>query len=381
MFYIIFMFPVLKCEYMSAPVRVLEVVQSLGKGGRTTRFMDTVLGLKQQGIYTVSLCLSKPVSWIHIPNLQVIYKNERIDWRLIFRIRKIIKNHNINLIHAHCELSQLYASIAGFTCGVKTVATFHRSDLSKYQPNPVNKLIKLFSSYFIAVSYSRLSLLTVNLQLPESKCDVIHGGTYISSKPTVKSINEARDNLSIDCNEIAFLSIGHLGEIKGHQYTIRALVLIIKNNPNVHLYIAGDGLSSEKKALIDLVMQLNIEKYVSFLGQIDNTAMWIEACDIFIQPSIEEAFGLVFVEAGAKAKPVVATTVGGITEIVISEETGILVPPASPAQLATAMTTLINSETLRKKYGNNGFNRVTKNFSLLRMINRYLVIFQQVKDT
>jgi len=366
---------------MSSPVRVLEVVQSLGKGGRTTRFLDTVLGLKQQGIYTVSLCLSKPVTWINLPNLQVFYKKEGIDWRLIFHIRKIIKNNKINLIHAHCELSQLYASIAGITCGIKTVATFHRSDLSKYQPNLVNKLIKLFGSYFIAVSYDRLSLLTTNLHLPKNNCGVVHGGTYIEEKPTVKSIYEARNYLAIGGNEIALLSVGHLGKIKGHQDTIRALALIVEENPRVHLYIAGGGVTNEKKILTDLIMKLGIEKYISLLGQINNAPTWIEACDIFIQPSREEAFGLVFVEAGAKAKPVIATVVGGIKEIIVSEKTGILVPPASPEQLATAMTTLINSETLRKKYGDNGFNRVSESFSLPHMINRYLAIFQQVKDT
>ena len=145
---------------MSAPIRVLEVVQSLEKGGRTTRFSDTVTGLRQQDVYTVPLCLSQPESWVNIPQLQVLHKVAGINWKLIFHIREIIKKHKINLIHAHCEFSQLYASIAGFSCGIKTVATFHRSDLSKYQPNPVNKLIKLFSSYFIAVSYDRLSLLT-----------------------------------------------------------------------------------------------------------------------------------------------------------------------------------------------------------------------------
>jgi len=366
---------------MSAQLKVLEVVQSLKKGGRTTRFSDTVSGLIKQDIFTVPLCLSKPEAWVNIPSLEVLHKIPGINWKIIFQIRKIITKNNINLIHAHCEFSQLYASIAGFTCGVRTVATFHRTDLSKYQPNIVNKLIKFFASYYIAVSYDRLSLLTHNLKLAKVKCSVVHGGARIEEKPTKASIRSARNTLGLADKEIAFLSIGHLGEIKGHQDTLTALANLSKASPNFHLYIAGDGTFTEKKALIELATILGINQYVTFLGQINNAPTWLEACDVFIQPSLEEAFGLVFVEAGAKAKPVIATTVGGIKEIIISKETGILVPPASPDKLTIAMETLIDSKTLRMQYGENGFKRVSSQFSLTHMIDQYRQIFQRIKNT
>jgi glycosyltransferase involved in cell wall biosynthesis len=362
-------------------LRVLEVVQSLEKGGRTTRFTDTVSGLREQNIFTVPLCLSEPESWVNIPKLEVLYKIPGINWKLVFQIRKIIKKNNINLIHAHCEFSQLYASIAGFTCGVKTVATFHRSDLSKYHPNGVNKLIKFFASYYVAVSHDRLSLLTNNLQLPKTKCAVVHGGAHIDKKPNSASIKIARNALNISNNEIVLLSIGHLGTIKGHQDTLKAIVNLTIDFPNIHLYIAGDGTPDEKKALVDQATTLDISQYVTFLGQINNASTWIEACDIFVQPSIEEAFGLVFVEAGAKAKPVIATSVGGIKEIIVSGETGILVPPASPEKLSIAIATLANSKTLRTEQGEAGYNRVSASFSITHMINQYIRIFQNIKNT
>jgi glycosyltransferase involved in cell wall biosynthesis len=363
---------------MSKPVRVLEVVQSLEKGGRTTRYLDTVAGLITQKIYTVALCFSEPETWVNASNLQIINKSPGINWQLVFQIRNTIKDNRINLIHAHCEFSQLYASIAGFTCGVKTIATFHRSDLTKYQPNAVNKLIKLFVSHHIAVSYDRLSLLTNNLRLPQKKCHVVHGGAHIDKKPSEASISKARNNVNITTNQIALLSIGHLGVIKGHQDTLTALANLTRTNTNIHLYIAGEGTPAEKKVLVDLTKNLNIDNNVTFLGQINNVATWLEACDIFIQPSIEEAFGLVFAEAGAKAKPVIATAVGGIKEIVVSEETGILVPPASPKALEKALNILINSTRLRTLYGDNGYKRIAESFSLTTMVNKYIKIFKRV---
>ena len=116
----------------------------------------------------------------------------------------------------------------------------------------------------------------------------------------------------------------------------------------------------------------------TFLGQINNVPQWLEACDIFVQPSIEEAFGLVFAEAGAKGKPVIATKVGGIKEIIIDGETGYLVPPASPERLAQALKTLLESPDERKYLGENAYKRISTQFSIDNMVNKYLSIFSNV---
>lgn len=361
-----------------AQLRILEVVQSLEKGGRTKRFSDTVLGLRAHNQRVTPLCLSQPEPWVNIPQLELIERKQLSPIKLISQIRKLIKQHNIQIIHAHCELSQLYAGIAGFTCGVRTIGTFHRSDLSKYQPSKVNTLIKLLLSHYIAVSYDRLSLLTKNLALPAKKCHVVHGGAVIENAPTQQAILNARSALNLPENQIVLLSIGHLGPIKGHQDTISALAMLVSQQNNIHLYIAGDGSEQEKASLVSLVKELQLENYITFLGQINNAPQWLEACDIFIQPSIEEAFGLVFAEAGAKSKPVIATAVGGIKEIVVSEETGILVPPASPKKLENALQILLNSTETRKKYGDNGYKRIVENFSLNNMVNKYIKIFKRV---
>ena len=86
-------------------LRILEVVQSLEKGGRTKRFSDTVFGLREHNQCVTPLCLSKPESWVEIPELQIIERQKTSAWQLITRIRQLIKKHNIQLIHAHCELS------------------------------------------------------------------------------------------------------------------------------------------------------------------------------------------------------------------------------------------------------------------------------------
>lgn len=361
-----------------AQLRILEVVQSLEKGGRTKRFSDTVLGLRAHNQTVTPLCLSQPESWVNIPQLELIERKHFSAIKLILQIRKLIKQHNIQIIHAHCELSQLYAGIAGFTCGVRTIGTFHRSDLSKYQPSKVNSLLKLLLSHYIAVSYDRLSLLTKNLSLPTNKCHVVHGGAIIENAPTQNSVLNTRNALNLPEDQIVLLSIGHLGEIKGHQDTISALATLASQQNNIHLYIAGDGSTQEKNTLLALVEKLKLEHCITFLGQINNAPQWLEACDIFIQPSIEEAFGLVFAEAGAKGKPAIATKVGGIKEIIIDGETGYLVPPSSSESLAQALQKLLESPKQRKLLGDNAYQRIASQFSIDNMVDKYLTIFNQV---
>ena len=359
-------------------LRVLEVVQSLKKGGRTKRFSDTVAGLRAQKQKVIPLCLSQPEPWIKIPDLVLIEHERCSALALIFKIRTLIKKNNIQIIHAHCERSQLYVSIAGFICGIRTVGTFHRSDLNKYKPCTLNRLLKILLSDYVAVSHDRLSLLTKNLAFPVKNCHVVHGGSIIERAPTAATVSIARNTLHIPEKQMVLLSVGHLGQIKGHQDTICSLPSLIKDNKNIHLYIAGDGSKNEKENLYALARHLKLEAHITFLGQINNVSQWLEACDIFVQPSIEEAFGLVFAEAGAKSKPVISCDVGGIKEIIIDGETGYLVPPASPEKLTEVLKSLIDSPKKRKLLGENGYRRISTHFSIDGMVNKYLAIFSSI---
>lgn len=361
---------------MGLILNVLEIVQSLEKGGRTKRFCDTVIGLKNRKISVSVICFAQPSFWVQLPEVIVFEKQAGLDWTLIGKIRQYIKANNINIVHAHCELSQLYSGIAAIGTSTKVIGTFHRSDPSKYTKNTINRLIKILLHEYIAVSNNRLSLLTESLNFSKKHCHVVHAGTHLPQVEADKEI--IKQQLGIAKEQYVLVSIGHLGQIKGHQDTILALAILVEKHPNLHLYILGDGLDIEKKELNDLVSSNSLNHHVTFLGQTNDVSSWLDACDIFVQPSIEEAFGLVFIEAWAHKKPVVATNVGGIKEIIIENETGLLVPPKSPLELAKAISSIIKSPELNKKLSELGYNRIKNNFSISHMIDNYLLIFDQL---
>lgn len=221
-------------------------------------------------------------------------------------------------------------------------------------------------------------MMVKNLGWKPERVHVIHGGvdTDIFGPSDAAVQAKARKSLSVDPSQFVLLSLGHLGKIKGHDTTIRAMPTLLKNYPNCHLYIGGDGIKTDYQRLKQLINELKVVDNITLLGQINNPESWLHACDLFVQPSLEEGFGLVFVEAGACGKAVVATSVGGIPDIIIEEETGILVSPGNVQQLQTALMRLIADDILRQKMGVNARPHIVKNFSISNMIDKYEQLFK-----
>lgn len=358
-----------------ASLRIMEVVQSLEKGGRTVRFHETVNALCQSGHHVTAVCFGafdKSTAAQH--NLSLNCGSGK-KFSLVWQLASLIRKHKIDIVHAHCESSQLYAGLAAKLCRIPAVGTFHRSRLECYQPSLANKLIGYALSHFIAVSKDRMQLLTSVMGLPAKHCSVVYGGTSMLSVPARTSL-DARTQLKLSPDDKVLLSIGHLGAIKGHQDTINAIAIL--NRSDVKLFIAGSGNEQEKRTLQELTATLSLQHQVTFLGQITDSALWLDACDVFVQPSHEEAFGLVFIEAGARHRTVVATHVGGIKEIIQHNHTGLLVAPKAAKQLADNLQSLLDDSQKRQQLGEAAFQRVTQLFSVNAMIDSYLTIFYKL---
>ncbi len=157
-----------------------------------------------------------------------------------------------------------------------------------------------------------------------------------------------RPSLSATGKKTTIFTSGHLHKRKGFDYLIRAMPGIIKEVPNAELAIAGDGI--HRKYFESIVAELGLQKKVRFLGYLPRKKMVsrYQACSLFCLPSLSEPFGMVILEAMACGKPIVATNVGGIPEIV---KNGILVPSRSPEALVRAVVGLLSD---KKRLGRMG---------------------------
>ena len=163
-------------------------------------------------------------------------------------------------------------------------------------------------------------------------------------------------------------SIVTLGFVKylktkyGPEYLVQAMEMIVRQYPHTKLLMAGSGeLRSQLGALTE---QLGLTRSISFLGAVEHHQVpeLLKNVDIFVMPSIREEFGVSAVEAQAMEIPVVATRVGGIPEVVLDGETGILVEPGNSEQLAQAILTLVENPALRRQMGERGREHILANY-------------------
>jgi colanic acid/amylovoran biosynthesis glycosyltransferase len=175
-------------------------------------------------------------------------------------------------------------------------------------------------------------------------------------------------------------------EFKGIRYLVESIPQVLKDIQNVEFIFVGSG--PEEQNLKNKVLELDIKKYVSFLGFLppNRIEQLYHEVDIFVLPSIiqengiTETLGVVLCEAQASRLPVVATRVGGIPEIVDHGKSGILVEQKKSDELASSIIKLLLDENLRKKMGEHGRTRVEERFNVKKRVMDLLKIYRKIVD-
>ena len=181
-------------------------------------------------------------------------------------------------------------------------------------------------------------------------------------------IGDLKKRIGVDTKDKLLLSVGRLSRRKGFDNTIKAFSDLRKKGLNVHYALVGIG--EDKRYLEQLVQKEKVGGYVHFLGHVseEDLPKWYNAADIFVMPNREidgdtEGFGMVFLEANACGKPVIAGKAGGTGDAVLHEKTGFRVDGASLDELTNCLYQLLTDQNLSWQMGKNGLDRVRKSFS------------------
>ena len=171
-----------------------------------------------------------------------------------------------------------------------------------------------------------------------------------------------RNELGIREDEVIVGTAGKLAKGKGVFELLRAFHVISQRHPKIKLVFVGEG--GERHKLLEEAERLSIDKKVILTGLRRDTERMYAAMDIFVLPSTcREAFGMVMIEAMAMGKPVIATNVGGIPEVIDNGINGILVPPGNADAIADAIARYIFNSEFSKKVAAEGRNKVEREFS------------------
>ncbi len=302
--------------------------------------------------------------------------------RLVRRLREF----KPVLIHAHFGPDGLRALPLSRILRVPLVVTFHGSDATAVDPRPnevpyghrrylANKrVLQEGASQFLAVSnFIRRKLLQQNFAPEKILVHYIGVDTRFFS-PAGQP--EAREPSPI------VLFVGRLSERKGPNYLIRAMASLQTEFPDVELVLVGDG---PERRNLEAQAQCSLRRY-SFQGSQsqEQVRAWMDRTTVFSAPSVkapsggEEAFGMVFVEAQAMQKPVVAFASGGVVEAVEHGQTGLLAPERDWRTLAEHLALLLRDDRLRGRFGVAGRQRVLRLFDLERQTGILEKIYSEI---
>lgn len=254
-------------------------------------------------------------------------------------VEKVIRNNNIkfDLIHSHFTWSSGYAGAKlKEKYNVPFVVTAHGYDIYilPFKDDEWKERIEYVlnsADHIITVSKSNLACIRkLNVNTPVT---VLPNG-YRDEIFHQRDLKTCRDTLNLPHDKKIILAVGNLMEIKGHKYLIEAMNEVVKHRNDVQCYIVGCGRLENK--LKKQIVAASLQDHVRLVGckPHDDIPIWMNACDVFVLPSLSESFGVVQIEAMACGKPVVATYNGGSEEIVISEAYGLLSEPVDSEKLA-----------------------------------------------
>lgn len=305
------------------------------------------------------------------------------DPRHYFQLKKIIKKHEPELLHLH--LWNPGACRYAFWAGSKKtpiIATEHDPFILKglkknFKKNALNKTV-----HTITVSEKNYEQMLKWYPELKNQMSVIHNGIDLEAFEkelfhfTTQEKQKIRTQLfEAGSDDKILLTVAALHPRKGLKYLLKALKNIVEQKTGVKLAIVGEG--PEQKDLEKLTEKLKLQKHVRFLGHQENIPKLLKSADLFVLPSLKEAFGLVLLEAMAAQLPIVATNVGGIPEIVEDRKSGFLVEPKNPDILAKTVLMLLNNKPLRDKLAFLGHHRV-KQFDVQTMVEKTKKVYHKI---
>jgi glycosyltransferase involved in cell wall biosynthesis len=290
-------------------------------------------------------------------------------------IDSITQQYKIDLIYSN-TLAVLFGYFYARKRRIKHLWHVHEIVAS---PKIVTFLFKMFlkskhTHKIIFNSKATLNFWSHNSKKIVKKSIVIHNA--VGSKNQIE-IDSKSDKFKIfevknDCLVIGL--VGRISRLKGQQLLLHAFRRLVDRFPNLLLVYIGSTPPNQDHFLTDLKLKISAyqlqEKVKIYPFQEDIWKFW-NAIDIAVVPSTEpESFGLVALEAMLSKKPVIASNHGGITDVVVHQETGLLFEPASVERLEEALTTLIENSEKRIRYGEKGYERALKEFSIQTYVSK-----------
>jgi glycosyltransferase involved in cell wall biosynthesis len=368
-------------------VKVVHVAKMTSVAGMERHLLTLLPGLRARGLDARLIVLVEPgkpmdgyvvqMEKSGVPAETMIIRRD-FDPGLVGRLARKLREYACDAIHTHLIHADIHGVLAAKRAAIHNVfCTGHNDDRFRRR-FPLRLAMAWFWRQVragIAISDAlRQFMIKVEFAPPQR----IHTVHYGLDPDAITAPADARtrlcDELGIHLNAPIAGSMCRLTEQKGLGYAIRAFWQISEQFQGAHYVVVGDG--PLRNALQQQAEGLGLGRRIHFLGWRDDNQSLIAAFDVLLMPSLWEGFGLVSLEAMALRKPIIASRVSALPEIVEDGKTGYLTAPGDSSSVAESLLHVFDNPSMAREMGENGRRRLESEFSADRMITSTLKVYE-----
>jgi len=351
-------------------INVLHVIDTLQLGGAENQVVTLAPALCNDR-YTVHVCCLRregvQADALRARGIHVVSLNMRLRyWPVaVYRLYRLIERLKPQIIHTHLCDAGIWGRLVGKLAGVPVIMTTeHGMTLWKKRHHLLlERFINRFTDKMIAVSEDIRQRRIHSEGVSPEKIITIPNAVNIERFSRINSREQVRTELEIETSSFVIGTVARLVPAKRLDCLLEAAREVCEAVPQARFLIIGDGPLREK--LERQALQLDLTPhYVRFLGSRPDIPELLSAVDIFVLSSEREGLPVSLLEAMATSRPIVATQVGGIPQVIQDGYNGVLVSPHDPAGLAKAILTLMEDSTLREAVAREGYRTVETRFSV-----------------
>jgi len=367
-----------------AKIKILQAIRQGKVGGGETHVLDLVNSLDKDKFESVILSFTDGpmVDKLKADGYKtyVVHTELPFNFRVWNRVKHIVESEKIDIIHAHGTRANSNTFSSSKSLKIPLIYTVHGWSFHPDQ-TPLVKLIRTSSEHLlvklanqtICVSQSNLNDGRKLFPMPRAKV-IVNGINQIKFDPDSTYAN-IRDEFNIGKDEVL---IGYIARITAQKEPLTFLNAIAKLSDlkKMRVLIVGDG--DLKEEMLNLAKALNLGDKVIFEDFRSDIPAILNALDIFCLPSLWEGLPIALLEAMAMRKAIIATAIDGTKDLVRDNENGLLISIKNPNQLASAIRTLVNDETLRTILGANAGLTIKEHFDISTMTNSIENVYKEV---
>jgi glycosyltransferase involved in cell wall biosynthesis len=361
-------------------MRTLHVEMGRHRLGGTMQVFYLLRGLKQRGVGAALVCpegspLQRLAKAEGIEVFAVPYGGD-LDLRFVFRLWRIVRRERPDVIHIHSRRGADTLGLVG-----AWLASRRRVIVSRRVDNPLPRSLitrlryAILPDHVVAVSKGIRRVL-LDAGIPPGRVSQVYSAVEASAYQSPLPPEAARRRLGLDPGVEVIVVVAQLIRRKGHRFLLDALPTLLARHPQLQVLFVGDGELCD--ALAADVAGRGLGHAVHLLGYREDVADILRAADMLVHPATMEGFANVAMQAMAAGVPVVSSAVGGMPESVRDGENGLLVPPADPVALTTAIGRLLDDPALRERLGARGREIVETELTVDAMVQGNLAVYERV---